>query len=183
MRWVVAAMLLVGCSGRVALSEGDRTYVGRLSGTDALVAVTVNQGHVRAYSCGGASTLATRTQWFRGDLSANRGTFTAGTLTLDLELAADRVVGFIEASGTKEPIDLRLAGPRGGLWSAPASHCATGLIALDDGTTQGAYCVDANVRAQVVPVRPLMEGDDAVEVLVGGDGPRATLLRVRATTP
>lgn len=143
------------------------------------MAVTAQDGRFRAYVCGDDATRATYTQWFDGTLSDGAGSAKGGELVLELkQRSATKVVGTIERAGTRVSFELRTPEGAGGFWAAKGELCATGLIALDDGRVQGAYCSAPLVRSQVVPVRPPAEGDENLAVYLGAGRSQEWLKRV-----
>ncbi len=178
--FVLFGASVIGCGQAFSdRQSAEQTYVGALGSTGALLAVTTNGDRFRAYVCGDDATRAIYTQWFEGSMSNGQAVAKGGELLLSIDQRdSTRVVGSIERNGSKVTFDLGIPHAAGGLWSAKGEHCATGLIALDDGRTQGAYCVAPFVRSQVVPVRPPARGDEEVAVYISSAQLQEWLKRV-----
>jgi hypothetical protein len=121
-----------------------QTFVGKVDGTDAYVAVEVVPGRaVRAYVCDGHDMK----QWFSGDPSgdvlraaAETGAATAGA-TLAATRSGDVFTGTVDVAGTAHPFTAARAAYPGGLYLAgtPADQgdLRGAWIVLGDGTFRG----------------------------------------------
>jgi hypothetical protein len=120
---------------------GPRTYVGKVSGADALIALVVDQQAVVAYTCGRGEALATHTGWFftEAEGTAAERPFhaaeSAGGLTLTGVLGATTASGTLTlASGTQAGFSAELARPdsTAGLYQADGAESLSGLIVTND---------------------------------------------------
>jgi hypothetical protein len=164
-----AALLAPGAAG----CSRSYTWVGAVPETDALAAIAVDDGALRAYVCGGPLTYATLTRWYEGQVEG-QGSFnvTSGEWTMtggvsDTNAFANFFDGssqalFLEA----EMVDDGLSG----LYSVEDSGCHTGVIVMDNGAgapiLQGTWCDEQGHRAQVTPVAPIELVDGAIHVQV-----------------
>ncbi len=182
---LVFALAAIGCGedepaqqGAPAPANGVKTFVGSLSGTDALVAVVQNGRDWLAYVCGGPATQATLTGWFEGRLgeaesvlhaSESNGVFAAAR-------AEDTIVGTLASADSSFSFDAeRLdtgAAEVAGLFGALDAGCRTGLVVVPATGTgparmQGVWCDSSGRVGQVTPITPLERGDRGVAVRVG----------------
>lgn len=65
--------LLVGCGNRPANPDtGPQVFVGEIAGSDALIALVVQDGNLVAYACGGPNSWGSHTGWFYGSVGAGQ---------------------------------------------------------------------------------------------------------------
>lgn len=65
-------VLLVGCGNRPSLDTGPQVFVGEIAGSDALIALVVQDGSLVAYACGGPNSWGSHTGWFYGSVGAGQ---------------------------------------------------------------------------------------------------------------
>lgn len=148
------------------------TYVGRVEGTDEVVAAVTNGDEVALYLCGGATTYATHSRWFKGTLDEG-GAFTAAkdgfTATGSLSSGKGTIT---TAAGETLTWSMRPAkGELEGLYESNADSCRTGAVASDldgDGVleVQGTWCGGGNIFAQVTPILPIYVSERGIGVSV-----------------
>jgi hypothetical protein len=153
---LAAMAFLAGCGDEALVP----TYVGQVEGTDEVVAAVTDGDQVALYLCGGATTFATRSRWFRGTVD-ERGAFSATsegfTATGDLTAGKGTIT---TADGETLTWSMRPAeGPVEGLYQSSADGCRMGAVAADfdgDGLIdlQGTWC-DGSQFAQVTPIMPV----------------------------
>lgn len=149
------------------------TWVGPVEGTDAVAAITVEEGEVRAYVCGGPTTYSTLTHWFEGSVE-NGNAFEAisDDQVLYGYVGDDFAYGVMSGSGAGDfYFDARpVEGGIAGLYAVEDSGCSTGVIVWDDGddepSLQGTWCDSLGNFAQVTPVYPIGRIDGAIHVQV-----------------
>jgi hypothetical protein len=79
--------------------EVPDAYVGRVADTEAFVAVTFDDGVVRAYLCDGEGTENGVSRWFQGAWDGtSEVTLTGGPLRLTLRRDGDGIAGHLETS-------------------------------------------------------------------------------------
>ena len=86
--------------------EVPDAYVGRVTDTEAFIAVTFNDGIVRAYLCDGEDTENGVSQWFQGSWDGtSEVTLTGGPFQLTLRRDGDGITGHLEtAEGERLPL-------------------------------------------------------------------------------
>lgn len=154
---------------------GDRsfTYVGQVWDSDIVTAVTLEDGAMRAYVCGGPETYSTLSHWFEGRVEGDNS-FSATTDDWSIHgwVGADWASGELEGPGGEylsweayAPVD-----DLSGLYGVDDSGCRTGAVILDGGggqpTLQGVWCDALGHRAQVTPVYPIELTDRGIHVQV-----------------
>ena len=167
---LIAALLAVGCEAKL---PPESTFIGRVSGSDAVFALAIAEDRAVGYSCGGQDSLEQLTMWFSGEvhwysdgsLHVDCGDFhlhafvgdqiSGGVISLKDGSSHDFIASAIEDDGV------------GGVYSDGVDPCPTGAIVYrnDEGeiAVQGAYC--AGVFRQVTPMSPMLtESGIAVEV-------------------
>jgi hypothetical protein len=170
--WMLAAVLAglgVGCSSETA--PGAPTFVGTLTGKDAVVGAVAEGDDVSFYVCGGASTYSTMTRWIQGTARADG--------SLDLLSKGWRVTGNLEVgAGELEGEGVTYSwqvhpstGPLEGLYETVDSGCRTGAVVGDFGDgvgtrLQGTWCDTSNRFAQVTPIAISPQGIQ-IDVLTG----------------
>jgi hypothetical protein len=155
------------------------TWVGTAfdeSGSESSIvgAITVTDGKVLAYTCGGPTTYPTHTHWFEGGV----GPYNDITASSDEGWGMQGTVSDNQAWGN-------VFGPAGesfffdaypenddlaGLYGVEDSGCLTGVIVWYSGGTeprlQGTWCDDKGNFAQVTPVFPIEKTDQGIRVQV-----------------
>jgi hypothetical protein len=165
---VVAAVLFsVACAASAGAGTAKPvtgSFVGRLSGTNAFVAVVAGKGRVVAYVCD-SKRLAV---WLGGPLRNGRVDLRAHGLRLGGRLTQSSAVGTVtlRAGRTLSFRALRADG-RAGLYTAVKSVRGVlyraGWIVLPDGRQRGAV-KQKNVEHDVIPAPPLAFGDGSVRI-------------------
>lgn len=153
----LAALALVAACGPPALPPLDGTWVGRVDGTDVVVAITVAGDEARAYLCGGDTTRASWTRWLAGDAGAGEVATTAGGWTVTAALlGAASLGGTVSGPEGVRTFSATATTGVGGLYRGP-EPCPTGLVVwmTDTGpAAQGAWC-EGGIYGQVEPVMPI----------------------------
>jgi hypothetical protein len=140
------------------------TYVGKLEGSSAYIAVVNRAGGILVYVCDGTEQSVTISSWYEGTL--NDKTIQAklrgdSSRTLDATLNGDSLTGTVMLeSGVKLSFSAALSAEPSGLWQASQAD-ATGnainqgaWIVLPDGTQHGAL-KPLNPRGPAAPVGPV----------------------------
>lgn len=149
-------------------------WVGPVFDTDAVAILTVNNGEVRAYSCGGATSYQTHTHWFDGRVGGSNGFSATSSDGWSMEGGLNDSYAFMSlispdsqffsADGSPETEDLA------GLYAVEDSGCLTGVIVWYGGSSepklQGTWCDDMGNFAQVTPVYPIERTSDGIHVQV-----------------
>lgn len=150
------------------------TWVGSAPDSDVVVALTYQDGAVRAYVCGGPTTYATHSRWFDGSAdefgrfaSSQDGWTIAGEL--DLTNATGTV---FPPAGEPLPFAMRSAEEDTveGLYAVVDAGCRTGVVVQHDAagelTAQGAWCDDQDHFAQVTPVTPIERSERGIRIQI-----------------
>lgn len=137
-------VLLVGCGNRPASPDtGPQVFVGEIAGSDALIALVVQDGNLVAYACGGPNSWGSHTGWFYGSVGA-------GQINPTIAPNGHRLEGRLDgqtASGSFTLPDgntLRWSAERArpgsgaGLYSHEQDGQLTGLIVTNTGKMAGA---------------------------------------------
>jgi hypothetical protein len=175
--------VLTACSSEPSPTEvAEGTYVGKLQGSDGMLAVTVEGGEVVAYSCGDVLTIALHTRWYQGTLEGNSVALSsddgaAGTLTFD----GDTVSGSLTQpeGDVLDLIDVARAGSdtATALFSVVDDGCRTGVIVQQTSPevtprVLGAWCGAAaagneeDIFSQVTPITPIEVGLTSLQIEV-----------------
>ncbi len=160
--WVFA---IVGCSDDGQIGPA-RQRVGTATSGDVVFAAVV-EGDISVYVCGGATTYATHTRWFRDLALADDGGFEA---TLDgwtiTGVAEDDAIAATVVGPADETIELDGRAAREdsieGLYTQTLDGCATGLVMREEGgelLSQGTWCSDQNEFAQVIVLEPVLTSE------------------------
>lgn len=162
----LVALAIAGCS-----DDGQpgpaRQRVGTAASSDVVFAAVV-EDDISVYVCGGATTFATHTRWFRDVALGDDGSFEATldgwtiTGTADDDAITAELVGPAD-----ESLDLDGRAAREdtleGLYTQTLDGCATGLVmrAGEGGEylSQGTWCSDQNEFAQVIVLEPVLTSD------------------------
>lgn len=160
-----AALLLAACGGEEE-SPLEGTYVDRMPGVDAWVAVTVADGEAAAFVCGGEETLATHTRWMTAPAGPSLR-FERDGWVLALEGSDDTLRGELRGpDGDVMPVAAgRPEGPLAGLYTAIESGCRAGVIIASGEAAQGAWCDSFDNFSQVTPLTPIERKAQGIEVI------------------
>ena len=169
---VVLSFALVGCSDDGQLRPA-RMRVGTATSGDVVFAAVV-EDDVSVYVCGGDTTFATHTRWFRDIPLDDDGAFEAtlegwtisgnaetDDITADLVGPADEQVALAGASVPDDGL--------AGLYTREIDGCTTGLVVRgpdDDPQTQGTWCDDQGQFAQVIVLPPVVLTAEGIHVEV-----------------
>jgi hypothetical protein len=184
----------VGASGRGsarAAAAAAVTYVGRVPGLDASLAVVVEHDAAFAYLCDGAAV----SEWFRGPVDK-------GAVVLEspdgsrLAAARDgsRLVGFVFTGGEHAKFSLKRASGAAGLFRAEqvidGVGYAAGWVTQPDGSTLGQVSATNVEGARVLEAPPVLAtpptttaAATAVVAQVGLVAPPAVVAAFPATPP
>lgn len=135
--------LLGGCSRPSTTSPGPRVYVGEIAGSDALIALVVQDGQLAGYACGGPNTWGSHTGWFFGTLSGSEinPTTAPNGHRLEGRLSGSSASGsFTLPDGTSLSWTAQEARPGtgAGLYAHEEDGQRTGLIVTNEGKMAGA---------------------------------------------
>lgn len=135
--------LLGGCSRPSTTSPGPRVYVGEIAGSDALIALVVQDGQLAGYACGGPNTWGSHTGWFFGTLSGSEinPTTAPNGHRLEGRLSGSSASGsFTLPDGTSLSWTAQEARPGtgAGLYTHEEDGQRTGLIVTNEGKMAGA---------------------------------------------
>jgi hypothetical protein len=183
---VLAGSLLAACGPPARTS----TFVGEVTGQDAVIGAVSDGARVSFYLCGGPSSYATMTQWIEGAVAADG--------TLDISGGGFRVTGRIGGQGRSPFGSGQIQTPGGealpwtvgpaiapleGLYQTMDGSCRTGAVVGDFGDglgirLQGTWCDGGSRYAQVTPIRsPLtLEAGEDIAVRVEAAGYQALLV-------
>jgi len=174
---LTAATLVFACGGSSSNQGPTESFVGTVSGTDAVVGLVVNGDDAFLFFCGGPTTLQSLTHWIHGTVQAGEPfQFTDGVVTASGSIAGGRASGTLRLSSGGSPE----------AWSAeaPASGTTAGVYAKnipDEGladlvvlpasggeepTAEGAFRTTASAIFQVTPLHPLENTSQGVAVNV-----------------
>lgn len=174
---------LAACSEEEPSVEvSDGTYVGKLDGSDAMVAVTVAGNDVVAYSCGGPLTIHIHTRWYRGTLDGDTVELSADDGSSgSLQFADGKVSGSLgQPDGDALALidtELGESDTATALFSVVDEGCRTGVIvrqasAESEPDVQGAWCAPAatageeDIFSQVTPITPIEVGLTSLQIEV-----------------
>ena len=154
------------------LSLAAGILVGRVNGSDALIALVANGNELLAYVCGGPADWQTHTSWFKGDLSAN-GSFSLNTdnLWLNGTILGQAARGVLElADGSR--LSWQALSPQkdspAGLYRMADSEAVTGFIVNNELESVGSIrLIKPNAQALVLPV--FLKGSLPAETITGVD--------------
>jgi hypothetical protein len=146
------------------MEDTPRVWVGEVADSDVRVGLTLQDGRINLFFCGGAESFDTNTRWFSEDVvQADGFSFTAGGWHVEASVDGESVMGTVEPDDgdTREWSALEIA-PRtsAGLYEGTAPCGKLGLIVSqpsedDEPSGQGA-CMrvegDSLVLEQVNPV-------------------------------
>jgi hypothetical protein len=190
------AMPAVGASGRGSVRRAAAgaaeavTYVGRVPGLDASLAVVVEDDAAFAYLCDGAAV----SEWFRGPVDT-------GAVVLEspdgsrLAAARDgsRLVGFVFTGGERAKFSLKRASGEAGLFRAEqvidGVGYAAGWVTQPDGSTLGQVSLANVAGARVLEAPPVLAttpttaAATAVVAQVGVVAPPAVVAAFPAAPP
>lgn len=164
--WLLSclAVATVGCS-----SPPEGMWVTRLTGTDAWVGITVEDGEGAAFLCGGDTTLDTHTRWMLETVDTEKVIFRDEGFQIEVTLTEGDIAGqLVEPSGAAVAFDARRVGEEDleGVYFGFDAGCGDGLIVLDGNQALGAWCSEDGLRAQVTPVTPIERTADGVAAFV-----------------
>lgn len=168
----------LGCSASEApvAPATSSPLVGTLEGTDARVGLVVDDAKGVLYVCGGATTRASLTRWFRGPRSAAGIDWTSEDLRV---IAAPRGAAWAgelrKSDGTSVPfvLDAAAAGTLAGVYDATLPTGRAGVVVFQGSPAEqasmlGAFRASGGAFAQVLPVREVSRTSRGIEVQVAG---------------
>jgi hypothetical protein len=171
---VLAALALAAIAPALGgCGERSFTWVGVVEDTDAVGAVTVEEGALRAYVCGGPDTYSTLSRWFSGNLNgANRVATTTDGWSFQGEVGEGYAIAeIISPEGDYYVLDATSPDDElAGLYSVEDAGCRTGAVVYEAPAggleLQGTWCDDQGHRAQVTPVYPISVTEKGILVQV-----------------
>lgn len=168
-----ASMLfaIVACSDDGQLGPATQR-VGTATTGDVVFAAVVDDD-ISVYVCGGASTFATHTRWFRDLALDDDGGFEATLDGWTLSGIAEDDVIRADLVGPAETLTLEGRAAREnsieGLYTKTLDGCTTGLVMREEGgetLSQGTWCSDQGEFAQVIVLEPVLTSEGIhVEVM------------------
>jgi hypothetical protein len=167
------APLVAGCGG-VVTPGGEGTFVGKLSGSDAEIAIVTSDASVVAYVCGGDRSYTSTTRWFVGDAAEGLHLVKDGW-RIDGTLANQTWQGTLTAPSGEElawSAEAVAPGSEAGLYQAEIDGGKAGVIVHESGAQidiQGAWREKIGRVLQVTPVMPVHV--EAGSLLVSIDRP------------
>lgn len=167
--FAVAALLALAASG---CDDRSFLWVGPVFDSDAVAAISLEDGALRAYVCGGPETFSTVTRWYDGRVGDGQS-FEATSDDGDLMQGyVEETYAYAWINGENGGLSAEMFAPEGelaGLYSVEDSGCRTGVIVWGDGSEpslQGTWCDDQGRFAQVTPVYPIQLEDRGIHVQV-----------------
>ena len=158
-----------------AARPAERSFIGTVPGTDAVVALVATDTSATFYVCGGPSTFGSLTRWFSGTADANSLHLTSpDTATVEGTIDATTAQGTLNLpDGSTRPWTARpkSVGTDEGLYATVDQGCRTGVVVTQPTaeatpSVQGTWCNLSNDHVQVTPVMPFVRQGSALEVLV-----------------
>lgn len=173
---LAAALLALPCAGCNPTFEWVGTAFDQSSGnsSDVVAAITVRDGEVRAYLCGGPTTYNTLSRWYDGRVDGSNSYYatTDEGSTVQGYVSGSYAYGDFATSGGASffvegnPVEDDLSG----LYAVEDDGCLTGVVVIDNGGgepfVQGTWCDDQGRFAQVTPVTPFEKTDRGIHVQV-----------------
>lgn len=179
-RWVVLALALVGCGGSddspAAVAATTTTLVGPVIGTDARIGLVVDETKGVLYVCGGETTRASLTRWFRGARTTAGIDWTSGDLRVVAAPQGSTFRGELkksDGSALSFEVTPTHAETIAGLYDATLPEGRAGVVvfqpsASEPATILGAFKTKDGVFEQVLVVRELLRTPLGIEVQVNG---------------
>ncbi len=176
----LALVLAAGCGGQ---EDAAPAYVGKVTGTDAVVAAVSDGARVQLYVCGGETSFDKLTHWFQGPIGAD-GTFSiqSGDFIAQGDLTSGKGGVTTDKGDVLSWTLAPAASEMAGLYATMDGSCRTGAVVGDFGDgqgtrLQGTWCDGASHFAQVTPIRnPDAVGGETIAVQVEGSYARALVV-------
>lgn len=159
-----------------------RVLVGTVEGTDLALGALLDGDTLAVYQCGGDTTFASHTRWFRGLVGAGDDPDGFELVVDDMTLVgirtADGLEGeLVEPDGTRRPfaVDPVDDDDQPGIYVATHDGLSTGVVVREqDGelVAQGASCTDERECFQVIILPPLDVTTEGIAVQVQTDDAR-----------
>jgi len=179
-RCVLACLLglaLFGCGSSddtTTPAANTAALVGTLAGTDARIGLVLDDTKGVLYVCGGDSTRATLTRWFRGTRTAAGIDWTTDDLRVVAAPRGATWVGELKKSdGTSSSFEVTptAAGTIAGLYESARAEGRAGVVVFQPSpsgpaTILGAFKTTAGKLEQVLPVREVLRTPQGIEVTV-----------------
>ena len=159
-----------------------RVLVGTVEGTDLVLGALLDGDTVAIYQCGGDTTFASHTRWFRGlvgfgdEADPDEFELVEGDMTLVGLRTTDGLEGeLVEPDGSRHPFVLDPVGDddEPGVYVAVHDGLTTGIVVRRDGDStvaQGASCDAQDECSQVIILPPLDLTTRSFPVQVEVDG-------------
>jgi hypothetical protein len=181
--WILRSLLCCVLLFASSCGSSTTTYVGTVDGTDVSVGLVTDGSHAALFFCGGPTSYATSTKWFRfGD---SQDTFTAmkGTWTATGTTSVSAASGTLDRGDGQKLSWSAARVPDGsilGLYESIGAQGTAGIVVrseTDASGTQGAF-IDAQLAIeQIIPILPLEATEHGLHVQIAGQDtfvPRAT---------
>ena len=153
---------------------GTTTYVGTVDGTDVAVGLVTDGSHVALFFCGGPSSFATSTKWFRFAASGDTLDATAGAWSAHATLAGATASGTVDR-GDGQALAWTAArvddGSPEGLYESVGAPGTAGVIvrsATDASASQGAFIDTQQKIEQIIPIFPIDLEPQGLHVQIAG---------------
>lgn len=159
------------------------TYVGTVDGTDVSVGLVTDGAYTALFFCGGPTSYATSTKWFRFADSSDAFTAQAGTWTASGTTSGGGASGTLDRGNGQTLTWSAARVPDGSIMGLYESIDATGTAGVvvrsesDASGTQGALINSQLAIEQIIPILPLAQTDHGLHVQISGHDafvPRAT---------
>ncbi|MEX1363236.1 MAG: hypothetical protein AB1Z98_08925 [Nannocystaceae bacterium] len=175
LRWLAPLVLTMACDAEPEdPTLSTRVAVGTVEGTDIVLGALIDGDELAIYQCGGDTTFASHTGWFRGRFGAGDDTDAFELVLDDLRLEglrdADGLEGeLVEADGTRH--DFRLDpvadDAEAGVYTVAEGDVSVGVVVRTDGdavVAQGAACEGRLPCTQVIILAPVTIADERIDV-------------------
>jgi hypothetical protein len=175
--WLLSVLVfLLSCGG-----SSPTTYVGMVDGTDVAVGLVTDGSNAALFFCGGPSSFATSTKWFRLPTSASSFTATKDNWSAQVTTTANAANGTVDR-GDGQTLTWSAVHVPGdsveGLYGSSTSAGTSGVVVRGVATTQGAFISAQLTVEQIIPIFPLDVQSAGLHVQIAGSDafvPRATL--------
>jgi len=169
MRSLLAAVLFASSCGGTTT-----TYVGTLDGTDVTIGLVTDGSFTALFFCGGPTSYATATKWFRFAGSTDSFTAQAGTWTATGTTSANGASGTLDR-GNGQMLTWSVSrvpdGSIRGVYESIDAKGTAGVVVrseTDAAGTQGAFIDSEHAVERIIPILPLEQTDHGLRVQIDG---------------
>jgi hypothetical protein len=184
-RFFALSVLLVGASCG-SDPHAPATYVGDVDGTDMKIGIVTEGGKVAMFACGGPTSYAQATKWFRGASEPMTISFSSDGWVAKASASGDMATGTIDrGTGIAFRFTAKKVPEDGvaGLYELKDQNGTAGVVVIDSQHAQGALVPvnPAIAIEQIEAILPVSRVSDGIQVNVVEAMPRAiTVTRVHA---